>query len=66
MSLSAILGIVAGIVRFFPLVADFVRLLQKTPAEKHAAILSSVLDASRKADQTKGDTSGYENLLKGR
>lgn len=66
MGLGAVLSIVAGIVRFWPMVAQLVGLLQRTPAERHAAILSSILDASRQADTTKGDTSAYEKLLKGR
>lgn len=66
MGVGAFLSLVAGIVRFWPAVVEFIKMLQKTPAQKHAEIISRVLDASRQADETKGNTSAYENLLKGR
>jgi len=42
-----------------------VKMLQKTPAEKHAALLSAIREASDRANRTKGDTSGYEAILRG-
>ena len=66
MTLGALLSLLTGLVRFWPSVVEFIKILQKTPEEKHAEIISRVLDASKLADSTKGDTSGYENLFKGR
>jgi len=60
------LSFLTALFRFWPQVVELVKLLQKTPAQKHADILSAILAASHHADETRGDTSGYENVLKGR
>ena len=65
MGMVEILGIVAGILKFWPSVVEVIKMLQKTPAEKHAELLSAIRAASDKANKTKGDTSGYESILRG-
>ena len=65
MGLIEILGIIAGILKFWSSVVEIIKMLQKTPAEKHAILLSAIREASEKANKTKGDTSGYETILRG-
>jgi len=65
MGLVEILGILSGIFKFWPSVVEMVKMLQKTPAEKHAALISAIREASDRANRTKGDTSGYEAILRG-
>ena len=64
--LVEIIGLVATALKSLPLVIEFLRTLRATPAEKQADLLSAIRAASTLADETKGDTSGYENILKGR
>lgn len=64
--LLEVLALISTALKSLPIVVEFLRSLQATPAEKHALILSAIRAASQKADETKGDTSGYENALKGR
>jgi hypothetical protein len=66
MGLLEILGLVMTALKSLPILVEFLKTLQATPEQKHADLLTALRDASRKADETKGDTSGYENLLKGR
>jgi hypothetical protein len=64
--LLEIVGLLTVALKSLPLVIEFLRTLQATPAEKQADLLSAIRAASTKADATKGDTSSYEDLLKGR
>jgi len=66
MGLLEILGLIQTALKSLPIVIEFLKSLQATPIQKHADLLSAIRAASKKADETKGDTSGYENLLKGR
>lgn len=66
MGLLEILGLIQTALKSLPLVLEFLKTLQATPEQKHADLLSALRAASEKANQTHGDTSGYENLLKGR
>ena len=40
----------------------FIELIQGTPAQQRAALLGQIKSASQKADDTKGDMSGYDDL----
>ena len=66
MGLLEILGLVMTGLKFLPVLVEFIKLLQSTPEEKRADLIEALRAASKKADETKGDTSGYEDLLKGR
>lgn len=59
------LALILGIFKFWDQVTWLVQTLQKTPAEKRAEMIGKIKDASTKADETKGDTSGYEDILRG-
>ena len=54
--------ILTGVFQFWDEVTYFVKLLKKTPAEKHAELLSDLGKAFDKAAAT-GDTSDIEKLL---
>jgi hypothetical protein len=56
---------IVAVVEFLRELLPFLKGLQKTPAQKEAGIVGEVRDASRKADETKGDTSDYERVLRG-
>jgi hypothetical protein len=69
--MSEFVSILSGIFRFFDLVAAFVKMLQKTPIEKHQALMAEVSAAFEKADAKKpdgtrsDDTSGIEDIING-
>jgi hypothetical protein len=42
MTVTAILGLVTAFFQFFPKVLEFLKLLQKTPAEEHSAIMERI------------------------
>lgn len=63
MSFTAILGVISGIFKFWDQVVWLVKTLEKTPAEKQADFIAALHNASVKADETSGDTSGYERII---
>ena len=56
---------IVAVVEFLRELLPFLKGLQKTPMQKEADVIGDVHDASCKADQTKGDTSDYERVLRG-
>jgi hypothetical protein len=58
------LGTIGAIVALLSQLLELLKGLKKTPAEKVAAVIARVRDASRKTDETKGDTSEYEDVLR--
>lgn len=59
--LAAIMAVLGFLRELIPLLKG----LKKTPQEKQADVINDVRDASRRADETKGDTSDYEDVLRG-
>lgn len=57
-------GTIGAIIAFLSQIIDLLKSLKKTPAEKFANVIARVRDASRKTDETKGDTSEYEDILR--
>ncbi len=42
----------------------FIELIQGTPAQQRAELMSRIKDASQKADETEGNMDGYDDVLK--
>lgn len=63
--MAELLSILKGIIEFWPNVKWLVQTLQGTPAENREKLLGKILEASKNADATKGDTSQYEDIVSG-
>jgi hypothetical protein len=66
MTFGMIVNLILAALKFWPSILQFIEILQGTPEEKHAELLSKLRAASSKADETKGDTSGYEDIFSGK
>lgn len=62
--MANLISIVLGILKFWDQVTWLIKTLQDTPQEQREKKIAAIRAASQKAMDTKGDTSGYEKIIR--
>jgi hypothetical protein len=59
---SLIIAAITAALKFPTELKAFIELIQGTPAQQRAALLGQIKAASQKADDSKGNMDGYDDL----
>lgn len=62
--MANMVAILLGILKFWDQVTWLIKELQGTPEEQREKKIAAIRAASQKAMDTKGDTSGYEKVIR--
>lgn len=62
--MGEIIAVLAGVLKFWEEVKWLISTLQGTPADQRARVIIKIQEASRLADDSKGDTSAYEAVIR--